>query len=109
MMVSLPPLTTGLELALRQQQRAFGLKVDIVRPEDRHLSVYHVWALCDRRRTAELVCQVVGGKWIVPLSVLEEELERRQDEEAVQVIKLHAERRRASSPDRGPQVVGFTF
>jgi hypothetical protein len=111
MMASLPRLTGSDELALLEHRARFGFQVEIVRAADRHLSFFHLWALCDRRRAADLVVETVGGAFIVPLAVLEEERARRQDEDAVELMQLHAERDRvvARSPGGGMQAVFFTF
>ena len=44
------------------------------------------------------------------MAVFEEELERRQDVEAVELIKLHAERRESQAASHGgPQCHAITF
>src|SRR2546425_365183 len=88
-MRTLPPVTSGTALLVAEHRRAFGVAVpDVVWPHERHLSFFHVWGIADRSSAADLVVATIGGAFIIPLSDLEQELERRRDEEAVALMKL---------------------
>jgi len=107
MMASLPALTRDPVL---QHQVNFGIlpATAIVRPDDRHLTFCHLWALCDRRVAADLVCNAIGGRWLVPLTVLEDELRQRDDDIAVEQLQdaqANAQRRRTETI--GPQAIAI--
>src|SRR5690348_1420665 len=65
-LATLPELTRDPVL---EQKVNFGVvpATAMVRPGDRHLSFFHVWAITDRRAAADLVCETIGGRWLVPL------------------------------------------
>ena len=94
-MAALPRLSD--EPPVIAERRRMGLVCDApIHPEDRHLTYFHLLAICcDRRVLAELVMERMGGRFLVPPELVDAELARRQDVDAVELLNLNAPRRQA--------------
>ena len=115
-MLALLPLTPAADVSLLRQRIAFALAppADLVIPEDRELSPWHCLAICSRGLPmTRAISQAIGGQHLVPFADLERQLQEREDEKAVRLLKLEQEAARDRCPSSrtasGPSVVGITF
>jgi len=111
-MMRLPTLTPEQEVSLLRHRIDFGVlpRSALVLPEDRQLGPWHALAIVGRGLPMTMaVSRAVGGTWLRP--TVDAERERREDEEAVALLKAEAEQRRAArSPGGGGmQAVFFRF
>ena len=108
-MMRSPTLTPSDELALLQQKVNFGLlpRTALVLPEDRVLSPWHALAICGRGLPmTTVVSRIIGGTWVRSVQELQEELDRRREEQDSRLADLREyEEEPGSRPESGGLIV----
>jgi len=90
-LLALPALTPEHEVSLLRHRTAFGLlpRTALVLPEDRQLDPWHALAVCGRGLPMTMVVsRIIGGRWLRPVHELQEELDRRREEQAARLADL---------------------